>query len=114
MIRLKNLIDKEPFEFRRLSRSAFYNLIRKNIERGLVRSALNNLEVDLSISPILQTKELRKTDGIYFQDFQIDTTGLLIPELPPLINPREGEDLWSMVKSSKIDWLFQPTASTVL
>ena len=52
MIRLKNLIDKEPFEFRRLSRSAFYNLIRKNIERGLVRSALNNLEVDLSIKGV--------------------------------------------------------------
>ena len=54
-------------------RFTFYSILRANIEKGLVRSFTPTENWDLQKMPILEAKTSRIADGIYFEDFRIDT-----------------------------------------
>lgn len=87
------------------SRASFYDSIRTNISKGLIRSSVEMSHLDiqsLSLSP----KMVRKNSGVFFEGFRIERRFAGIKGLPPLINSEESSKLWNMIEATPVEDLF--------
>lgn len=104
-----NLVAQADVMITKPSRATFYQALRTNIEQGRIRSAIA-IEKSTFLTTV-DVKIVRKTTGLFFEDFVIDIQELCNPELPVLINETEREKLMLMQGETRLQSLFHLPAS---
>lgn len=86
------------------SRVSFYNSIKLNISKGLIRSSVDL--GDWGKGKLIFPKTVKRNSGVSFEGFRIDRTFSENKGLPILINDDEGLRLWKMIKGTPVEDLF--------